>query len=80
MKKPIICHTLVERLRLGSGEVVPSVLPPEAVKAGVEIIDWQIILSAGALDFVIRLEGMPKAAQMLAPGRRRWREWLIRPE
>jgi hypothetical protein len=70
----------VERLGLGSGEVVPSVLPSEAVKAGVEIIDGQIILSAGALDFAVGLEGMPEAAQMLAPGRRRRREWLIRPE
>jgi hypothetical protein len=60
----------------GSGEVVPSVLPPEAVEAGVEITDGQIILSASALDFVIRLKGMPKAA----PGRRRRRKGLIRPK
>jgi hypothetical protein len=45
--------------------------------AGVEIIDGQIILSAGPLDFVIRLEGMPKAAKMLTPGRRRWGKWLV---
>ena len=32
-------------------------LPPEAFKAGIEIIDRQIILSAGAPDFVISLEG-----------------------
>jgi hypothetical protein len=75
----------VERLGLGSGEVVPSVLPPEAVKAGVEIIDGQIILSAGQHDFVISLEGMPKAAQMLtssfsaaACGRSGFRKWATR--
>ena len=38
------------------------------------------MLSADALDFVISLEGMPKCPQMLAPGRRRRCEWLIRPE
>jgi hypothetical protein len=47
----------VERLGLWTSEVVPSVLPPEAFKAGIEIIDRQIILSAGAPDFVISLEG-----------------------
>ncbi len=70
----------VVRLGLGSGEVVPSVLPPEAVEAGVEIIDGQIILSTGAFDFVVSLEGMPMVAQMLAPRRRWWRKRLIRPK
>jgi hypothetical protein len=38
------------------------------------------MLDACALDLVIRLKGMPERAQMLTPGRRRRREWLIRPE
>ena len=45
----------VERLRLGSGEVVPLVLPPEAVEAGIEFFGKQVTLVADALDVVIRL-------------------------
>ena len=67
------------RLRLGAGEVVPSVLPPEAVETAVKIFPRQVELVAGALDVVFRFEGMPKAAQMLTPGRRRRRDRLVGP-
>ena len=56
----------VERLRLGAGEIVPLVLPPEAVEVGVEIFPRQVALIAGALDVVVRLQGMPKCSQMLS--------------
>jgi hypothetical protein len=45
----------VERLGLGSGEVVPSILPPEAVEAGIEFFGKQVTLVIDALDAVIRL-------------------------
>ena len=38
------------------------------------------MLTASALDLVLRVEGMPERTQMLAPGRRRRCERLIRPE
>ena len=53
------------RLGLRSGEIVPSVFPPESIQANVEFFQRQVMLYACALDFVMRLEGMPKAAQML---------------
>src|ERR1700722_2766653 len=38
------------------------------------------MLTANALDLVLRVEGMPERTQMLTPGRRRRGERLIRPE
>jgi hypothetical protein len=70
----------VECLRLRSVEIVPLILPPEAVEAGVEIFPRQVALIADALDVVVRLQGMPKGTQMLTPGRRRWRDRLVRAE
>ena len=70
----------VVRPRLGSGEVVLAVLPPESIQADVEFVQRQIMLPANVLDFVRSLEAMSERTQMLTPGRRRRRERLIRPE
>jgi hypothetical protein len=52
----------VVRLRLRSGEIVPTVLPPEAIEADVEFFQRQVMLDACALDLLVRIEGMPKCA------------------
>ena len=67
------------RLGLRSGEIVRGPLS-QSIQADVEFIQRKVMLDACALDLVLRVEGMPVRAHMLAPGRRRRREWLIRPE
>jgi hypothetical protein len=67
-------------LRLGAGEVVPHVLPAEAVQLPVEFFRGQALFPADAPDVVVGLEAVPTAAQELAPSRRRGRYGLVRAE
>jgi hypothetical protein len=66
----------VVRLGLGSGEVVPTVLPPESIQARVEFFLRQVMLYACAFDLVIRIEGMSECAPPPPAGRSR-RRWGI---
>jgi hypothetical protein len=55
----------MKRLRLGTGEVVPCVLPPKAVQALVEIFRLKPPLGADAVDFVLGADAVPDAAEVL---------------
>jgi hypothetical protein len=57
------------RLRLGFGEVVSAVLPPESIQVDVEFVQRQIMLTANALDLIRGVEAMSERTQMLTPGR-----------
>ena len=58
----------MKRLRLGTGEVVPCVLPAKAVEALVEVFRRKALLDADAVDFILAAEAVPEAAQVLPPG------------
>ena len=65
------------RLRLGTVEVVPHVLPAEAVERFVQLFRGEAIFEVDALDIVGRVEAISPASEVLAPSGRRWRPWLI---
>jgi hypothetical protein len=64
-------------LGLWTVEVVPHVLPAEAVERFVQLFWGEALFEVDALDIVGRVEAISPASEVVALSGRRWRPWLI---